>query len=108
MVFDWAALASRAYPELAWLYAIPNAAKRSARAAQWMKAEGLRPGVPDVCLPVPRGGFGALYIEHKRLGAKPTPEQSRWLHHLALLGNRCIISHSFDSTRAALLEYLKL
>lgn len=107
-MFQWAAIACRTYPPLAWLYAVPNAGRRSPRAGQWMKAEGLRAGVPDVCLPVPRGPFGALYIEHKRPGGKLTPEQERWHRGLTAAGNRVMISHSFDQTRAALLEYLAL
>ncbi len=107
-VFQWAAIAARQYPELRLLYAVPNAAQRSVRAARYMIAEGLRAGVPDVCLPVPRGTFGALYIEHKIGSAKPTDRQSFWIHALIDAGNRVIVSRSVEQSRAAIVDYLSL
>ncbi len=53
-------------PELKWLHAIPNGGKRDARTAALMKAEGVRSGVADVCLPVARHGKHGLYIEMKK------------------------------------------
>ena len=47
-------------------YAIPNAGKRSPSAAAWYRAEGMRKGVPDLCVPMARGGYHSLYIEMKR------------------------------------------
>lgn len=39
------------------IFAVPNGGSRSARVGAAMKAEGVRKGVPDMCLPVPRGGI---------------------------------------------------
>ena len=66
-VVQWAALQHGRYPELALLYAIPNAGAGAQRGqAGKMKAEGVKPGVPDLCLPVRRGKCSGLYIEMKR------------------------------------------
>jgi hypothetical protein len=46
-------------------YAIPNAGKMTLQAGQRARSEGLTAGVPDVCVPVPKSGYGALYIEFK-------------------------------------------
>lgn len=65
-------------PELRWMHAIPNGGGRSARQGADLKAEGVKGGVADVCLPVPRGGFHGLYIEMKKLKGVPSdvsPEQ---------------------------------
>ena len=59
--FDWA----RLHPEARHAYAVPNGGHRSKATAGRLKAEGVRAGVLDVCLPKMRGGCGALYIEFK-------------------------------------------
>ena len=41
-----------------------------------LRAEGLKSGVPDLCLPAARAGYHGLYIEMKRTkGGRATPEQ---------------------------------
>lgn len=56
---------SLAWPGLV-VFAVPNAAKRSAYLAQRLKAEGLESGVPDVYIEEARGGWFGLRIEMKR------------------------------------------
>lgn len=64
--------ASKAVTELRWLFAIPNGGSRGGdkRSAQiigaQMKAEGVKPGVADMMLPVPRHNLCGLFIELKR------------------------------------------
>lgn len=55
----------RAPLELALLHHIPNGGARSKATAGRLKAEGVKAGIPDICLPVPKNGYGALYIELK-------------------------------------------
>src|SRR3990167_9424466 len=67
-------------------FAVPNSAKRSPRLAAYMKAEGLRAGVPDLWLPMHR-----VVIEMKRRNASPsdtTPEQHAWLASLRAAGGQ--------------------
>src|SRR5699024_10256580 len=64
----WAGLARGAYPALRWLHAVPNGGARNIVVARKLKAEGVQRGVPDLCLPVPRGPYHGLYIELKRAG----------------------------------------
>lgn len=47
------------------IYAIPNGGARNIITASKLKAEGVTSGVPDLCIPVMRKGFGGLYIEMK-------------------------------------------
>ena len=108
MVFRWAALAMRAYPELRWMFAVPNGmAARSPKTVRLMKAEGLRNGVPDVWLPVPRGAHPGLVIEHKVGKNTPTEEQAEWLAGLAALGWRTLVSYDFEASRKAIVDYLE-
>lgn len=63
-------------------YHVPNEGLRSASAGAKLKSVGLSPGVPDLCIPVARGGYHSLYIEMKAEGGKPTEAQARWIWRL--------------------------
>jgi hypothetical protein len=65
-VIQWAKDAEILHPELALLFAIANGGGRSRAQAAELKLTGVKPGVPDLCLPVARGGYHGLYIEMKR------------------------------------------
>lgn len=74
-LFLWAAMHMKRWPELRWLYAIPNGGGRSPVEGARLKAEGVKKGVSDVCLPVSRWKgeatpskthYCGLYIEMKR------------------------------------------
>lgn len=69
--FDWA----RLHPIASRAYAIPNGGKRNRTEAARLKSEGVRAGVLDVHLPVPRGGCNGLWIEFKSLSGALSPEQ---------------------------------
>lgn len=56
------------FPELKWMYAVPNGGERAVAVAGRLKAEGVKSGVSDVCLPAKRGIYGGLYIEMKKPG----------------------------------------
>lgn len=91
---------------LTLMYSVPNAAKRSARMAAFMKAEGLTPGVPDVNLDVARGGFWGLRIEMKRAGQKPHPEQAKALEALRQQGYNAVVCWNVDEAVRVLTAYL--
>lgn len=48
---------------------------------------GLIKGNPDLTLAIPRGRFGALYVEMKKIGERPRPEQFDQMAKLAEAGN---------------------
>jgi len=103
------------FPELELLYAIPNGGyalagdvvRRSAAAAK-LRSEGLRAGFPDLCLPVARRGFWALYIEMKstRKGAEPSDGQNAWLAALNKAGNHAVVCYGHKEAQVKLLWYL--
>lgn len=88
-LFQWARMASGKWPELELMYKIPNEGKRTRAGGSRMKAEGLKKGVPDICLPVPRGKYHGLYIEMKRVGETLRDEQKEWMQALAKNGYCC-------------------
>ena len=81
-LFKWVAFMRSQLPEIDMLYHIPNGGKRNVREAAAFKRQGVRAGVPDLCLPVPRGPYHGLYIELKYGNNKPTDKQKMWLNKL--------------------------
>lgn len=61
-LFEWAAYHMDCMPELEYMHHIPNGGKRDKRTAVALKRQGVKAGVPDICLPVARNGY------HRRTG----------------------------------------
>lgn len=96
------------YPELSLCFHIPNGGSRDPREAHNLRMQGVKPGVPDICLPVPRNGYAALYIELKRKsGGVLSDNQRVWLKALNRAGNRAVVCKGFDEARTEILEYLR-
>lgn len=107
MLFDWAMAQSRKYPELEFLHHIPNGGKRDAREAARFKRMGVKSGVPDISLPVPRGKYHGMYIEMKSPKGKLSDNQRLWLERLSKLGYVSCVCFSFGEARDDILKYLK-
>jgi len=83
------------YPELRLLHAIPNGGFRHKITAGRLKAEGTKAGVPDIHLPIPKGGYASLYVELKSgdsTNKKGSPAQRRWIELSSLYGNYSVIA----------------
>ena len=63
-------------------------------------------GVPDLCLPVPAGGFHGLYIEMKFGKNKPTEKQRWWLEQLEKQGYKAVVCWSAESVIKEIITYL--
>ena len=74
-LFCWAASMLAIHPELRWMYAIPNGGDRNPIVAARLKAEGVKSGVSDICIPVAKHGYHGFYIELKKPGGKESPTQ---------------------------------
>ena len=121
-VIQWATFLEGQYPELGLLYAVPNGAKlpykqvkgKNGKTYRWspeaekLKAEGMRSGVPDLCLPVARKGFHGLYIEMKAGRNKPSDNQVGYLDALAAQGNLAVVVWSAEEAIETILEYLEV
>lgn len=115
-LFSWAELASGRYPELGLMFAIPNGAKlpykkdkrgrRYSPEAMKLKKEGLRSGVPDVCLPVARQGFHGLFVEMKIKGNRPSDAQKEYIAQLNMQGYAVVVAYGWDAAREAIEDYL--
>jgi hypothetical protein len=108
-LFRWADYQSGAYPVLRKMYHIPNGGKRGKAEAARFKAQGVKAGVPDICLPVARGGCHGLYIELKRVqGSKTTPEQTDWMDALAEEGYMVALCKGWEEAARVIMEYLDM
>lgn len=102
------------FPALALLYAIPNGGERNVIVAARMKAEGVRKGMLDMCLPVSRmvshgGTFHtahALYIEMKAGQNYATPDQRAWATALMQHDNAVAFCWSAEEAFCTLLDYI--
>ena len=108
-LFQWAHYQRGKYPELDLLYHIPNGGRRGKAEAGRFKAEGVKSGVPDVCLPVARGRYHGLYIEMKRQkGSATTSQQSEWLKNLNKQGYHASICKGWENAAQTIINYLDL
>ncbi len=105
-LFGWAAMIENQVPELALLFAVPNGGLRHVVVAKQMKAEGLKAGVPDVWLPVPRNGRHGLVIEMKIDGNTTSSKQDWWLATLRDGGYETHVCYGFEEARTVIENYL--
>ncbi|MDR0620314.1 MAG: VRR-NUC domain-containing protein [Deltaproteobacteria bacterium] len=90
-------------------YAVPNGGWRNKVVAVKLKAQGVRPGVPDMVIPVPRGGYHGLYIELKRAkGGQVSAYQKDWIENLREHGYRAEVCAGADAAMAVVVDYLGL
>lgn len=106
VIFTWARLQKGMFPELDLLYAVPNAAKRSPQVGAMMVRQGLKSGVPDMCLPIALGKYNGLYIELKVGKNKPTDNQNEWIDKLRKYGHKVEVCYGAESAINALKQYL--
>lgn len=111
----WASVFSKKYPALDLLFAIPNGGNRNAITGSLLKAEGVKPGVPDLCLPVSNKEHHGLFIELKRESARPkragkggvSNAQRWWLDSLAEQGFRTEVCYGAKDAIEIIEDYLK-
>jgi hypothetical protein len=84
----------------------PERGARHIAVAGKLRAEGVKRGVPDLCLPVPQGAFHGLFVELKTETGRATPEQRQWIETLRRLGYRAEICHGWDAAREVISSYL--
>lgn len=96
------------WPELKLLYHIKNETKEGAKQVAIDKALGVKRGVPDLHLPVPRGRYHSLYIEMKNETGRSTRDQNWWGEQLTAQGNMCEVCHGWKDAVRVLEWYLNL
>lgn len=85
---------------------VPNEGKRSAVAGWRLKRVGLKPGTPDVLLPIACGGYHGLWIEMKAVGGRLSDAQQEVIAILRGQGYRVEVCYGWDAARIAVERYL--
>ena len=89
------------------IFAIPNGGARSPITGRKLKEEGVRPGVPDLFLPLARDGYHGLFIEMKRRKRYTTsPAQKERIEQLMRDGYRVEVCRGADEAIGVIAEYL--
>ncbi len=103
-LFEWASY----IPELELLFAIPNGGARHIVVAKKLKAEGVKAGVPDICLPVPTADYNGLFIELKAKGGALSENQLWWIGRLNTIGYKAVKCNGFEEAKQVILDYLSM
>lgn len=99
------------YPEVFELiYHVPNGGHRVKAVAAKLKAQGVKAGIPDLVLPMARGGYFGLYIEFKAT-FEPAPvstSQKDCLRRLNDQGYLAVVCQGHFDAMECLRAYLAL
>lgn len=108
-LFRMIAYSQNLYPELNFLYHVPNGGFRNKATAGKLKAEGVKSGVPDLCLPAPRYPYHGLYVEMKRTkGGQVSKDQREWLDFLKSQNYKIAVAKGCDEAFNIIMDYIKL
>lgn len=88
-------------------FAVPNGAKRNRASGGLLKAQGMKAGVADLILLIPKGPFSSLCIEMKAGDkGKQSDLQKSWQELAEKHGNKYVVCRSFDEFRRVINDYL--
>lgn len=88
------------------VYHVPNGGLRSKSEAARLKRQGVKAGVPDLCIPVPNASNHALYIEMKAEGGRVSSQQSEWIGLLRSHGNCAYVCYGAGNAIALIELYV--
>jgi hypothetical protein len=99
-------------PEVADLiYHVPNGGHRVKAVAAKLKAQGVKAGIPDLVLPMARGGFFGLYIEFKATppnDAAISSSQHERIRKLNAQGYLAVVCRGHFDTIEQIRAYLRM
>ncbi len=91
------------------IYHVPNGGHRVKAVAGKLKAQGVKAGVPDLVLPMARGGYFGMYIEFKAMppfDAEVSPNQDAYIQALTGQGYLAIVCRGRIDAMEAIRAYL--
>lgn len=124
-VFDVLRLNEQLDPRLRWIYAVANGGHRHPATAGRLKAEGVKAGVADICLPFPRFAVSetteqgqrvlsrrlihhGAYIEMKVKPNKVSLLQAEFIAFLTTFGYTATVAYSADAALDFIEDYAKI
>lgn len=85
----------------------PNGGTRNKKEAANLKRQGVKSGVPDICILEPTKDFHGLFIELKVGYNKPSEKQELWLDKLGHRAYKTAVCYSFDECKEVINQYFK-
>lgn len=95
----------------ALIYHVPNGGHRHKQVAVKLKGQGVKAGVPDLVLPMARGGYFGLYLEFKATApndAAVSASQHVWIRRLNDQGYLAIVCRGHFDAMEQVRAYLRL
>jgi hypothetical protein len=105
-LFLWAKYEQNRFPELQYLFHVPNGGARDAITGARLKAQGVKPGVPDIYLDVARACYHGLRIELKAGKGKANDDQHNWILNLQAQGYYAQVCVGWEAARDLIVKYL--
>lgn len=90
------------------LFAVPNGGRRDKVSGALLKEEGVIPGVSDLILLMPKGGYHGLLIEMKTKEGSQSLTQKQWQQHVERFGYKYVVCRSVDDFKREVGAYINL
>lgn len=108
-VIAWARAKHHADPDkwldLDLIHCSLNGMKMTTPQARRAKAQGMRAGIPDLFLPVPRGAFNGLFLEMKSQTGSLSGAQKEVIARLSALGYCVVVAYGHEEAINAIKAY---
>ncbi len=89
------------------LFAVPNGGSRNIIEAANLKRQGVKRGVSDVILQIPKKGYASLCMEFKTATGKQSGDQKEYQRQAEIAGNKYVIVRSAMQAIQEMEKYLK-
>lgn len=106
-LIEWVLMAQGQEPRLRLLFHVPNGELRDKATGEKLQRMGVKPGIPDLLLPVVSRGYHGFAIELKRKGGELSPEQVEWLDRFRDQGWFANVYVGWVSAACAMCWYLE-
>jgi hypothetical protein len=90
------------------LFSVPNGGSRNRIEAANLKRQGVKPGVSDVILQIPKKGYASLCMEFKTKTGRQTDEQKEYQRQVEMAGSKYVIVRSVEQAIKTMRNYLIL
>jgi len=88
------------------LFAVPNGGSRNKIEAGNLKRQGVKPGVTDVLLQIPKKGYASLCMEFKTPKGRQSDEQKEYQRQVEMAGSKYVIVRSVEQAIKTMQSYL--
>lgn len=105
LLFYWAQHSLKEYD---LMFHIPNGGSRNRLEAISLKRQGVKRGIPDIFLAVPRGNFHGIFIEMKSTTGKLSKHQKIMINLLLERGYMVHVCRSSEEAKSIIGSYLDI